>query len=192
MANLIVICGPQAVGKMTVAESIRDKLGYCLMTNHDSLEVSDRIFGFGKPAMKVLSNSIREKVFELAVENNIDLLFTYVCAIEMEEEKEYLKNLEKQFTESGGTFYFAELTADLDTRLERNETPHRLEMKPTKRNLEWSRNDLLKDTRNHKLNSDPDEIWFENHIKIDNSHLEPDETADRIIEMFGLKRSENS
>ncbi len=26
MANLIIVCGPQAVGKMTVAESIRDKL----------------------------------------------------------------------------------------------------------------------------------------------------------------------
>ena len=26
MANLIIVCGPQAVGKMTVAESLRDKL----------------------------------------------------------------------------------------------------------------------------------------------------------------------
>ena len=36
MANLIVVCGPQAVGKMTVAESLRDKIGYSLMVNHDS------------------------------------------------------------------------------------------------------------------------------------------------------------
>ena len=28
MANLIIVCGPQAVGKMTVAESLRDKLKY--------------------------------------------------------------------------------------------------------------------------------------------------------------------
>lgn len=32
MANLIIICGPQAVGKMTAAESLRDKLKYNLMT----------------------------------------------------------------------------------------------------------------------------------------------------------------
>ena len=31
MANLIVVCGPQAVGKMTVAESLRDKLRYNMM-----------------------------------------------------------------------------------------------------------------------------------------------------------------
>ncbi len=30
MANLIVVCGPQAVGKMIVAESLRDKLKYNL------------------------------------------------------------------------------------------------------------------------------------------------------------------
>ena len=40
MANLIVVCGPQAVGKMTVAESLRDKLRYNMMMNHDSIEMS--------------------------------------------------------------------------------------------------------------------------------------------------------
>ena len=34
MANLIVVCGPQAVGKMTVAESLRDKL-YRQLRNAD-------------------------------------------------------------------------------------------------------------------------------------------------------------
>ena len=43
MANLIIVCGPHAVGKMTVAESLRDKLKYNMMMNHDSIEVSDRI-----------------------------------------------------------------------------------------------------------------------------------------------------
>ena len=43
MPNLIIVSGPHAVGKMTVAESLRDKTGYCLMVNHDSIEVSDKI-----------------------------------------------------------------------------------------------------------------------------------------------------
>ena len=38
MANLVIVCGPQAVGKMTVAESLRDKLRYNMMMNHDSIE----------------------------------------------------------------------------------------------------------------------------------------------------------
>lgn len=52
MANLVIVCGPQAVGKMTVAESLRDKLRYNMMMNHDSIEMSDKIFGFGTPAQK--------------------------------------------------------------------------------------------------------------------------------------------
>ena len=50
MANLIIVCDPQAVGKMTVAENLRDKLKYNMMMNHDSIEMSDKIFGFGTPA----------------------------------------------------------------------------------------------------------------------------------------------
>ena len=44
MANLIIVSGPQAVGKMTVAEKLRDKIRYRLMTNHDSIELSDVVF----------------------------------------------------------------------------------------------------------------------------------------------------
>ena len=58
MANLIIVCGPQAVGKMTVAESLRDKLKYNLMINHDSIEVSDRIFGYATPRSKRIQQSV--------------------------------------------------------------------------------------------------------------------------------------
>lgn len=186
MANLIVICGPQAVGKMTVAESLRDKIKYNLMMNHDSIETSDRIFGFSTPAQKEFNSVFREKAFEIAVKHNVDLLFTYVCAFERPEEREYLTGLAGQFQAGGGKFYFVELRADLGKRLERNETPHRMERKASKRDVEWSRAELLRSAENHRLNSADGEFWFENHIKIDNTGLEPDEVADLIIEKFGL------
>lgn len=186
MADLIIICGPQAVGKMTVAESVRDKVKYNLMTNHDSIEVSDRIFGFDTPAQREFNAAFREKAFETAVKHDVDMIFTYVCAFEMAEEKEYLTGLSDLFTSNGGNFYFVELSADMETRLKRNETPHRMERKASKKDIVWSRSNLLCSAQKHKLNSEPDEIWFENHIKIDNSNLEPDEVADRIIEQFNL------
>lgn len=190
MANLIIICGPQAVGKMTVAESLRDKLKYNMMMNHDSIEISDRIFGFATPAQREFNSVFRRTAFELAVKHNVDLLFTYVCAFEMPEEKEYLTNLADLFQSKGGNFYFVELSADLDTRLARNETPHRMERKASKRDVEWSKANLLKDAQRHRLNSDSDEIWFENHFKIDNTNLTPDEVADLVIEKFGLVANE--
>lgn len=192
MSNLIVVCGPQAVGKMTVAESLRDKINYHLMVNHDSIEVTNKIFGFGTPAGREFNAAFREKVFELAIKHDVNMLFTYVVAFEMQEERDYLTGLEKLFLENGGKFYFVELSADLEKRVQRNETPHRMEMKPTKRNLEWSRSELLSCAEKHKLNLGDDEFWFENHIKIDNTNLEPDEVADIIIQKLNLAAKNES
>ena len=190
MADLIVVCGPQAVGKMTVAESLRDKLKYNMMMNHDSIELSDRIFGFGTPAQRAFNEAIRKSAFDLAVQHGVDLIFTYVCAFEMQEERDYLTGLHDLFTGHGGRFYFVELSASLDARLERNETPHRMERKPSKRDVAWSRQNLLVDARAHRLNSEEGEVWFQHHLKIDNTDLTPDEVADRIIEAFGLVPNE--
>ena len=51
--------------------------------------------------------------------------------------------------------YVIELETTLEERLRRNKTANRLEHKASKRNLEWSENDLLKSVTKHKLNSDP-------------------------------------
>ena len=186
MANLIVICGPQAVGKMTVAESLRDKLHYNMMMNHDSIEVSDRIFGFNTPAQREFNTFFRVKAFELAVKHHVDLIFTFVCAFDLPEDRDAMMKLKDLFTRSGGNFYFVELSADLDVRLARNETPHRMERKASKRDVAWSRTNLLEDAQHYKLNTEAGEVLFENHLKIDNTHLDPDQVADRIIEAFGL------
>ena len=190
MANLIVVCGPQAVGKMTVAESLRDKLRYNMMMNHDSIELSDRIFGFATPAQKEFNRDIREKAFGLAVKHNVDLIFTYVCAFDVPEERVYLTQLQELFEQSGGHFYFVELFADLETRLARNETPHRMERKPSKRDLAWSRKNILNDAARYRLNSNEGEVWFANHLKIDNTNLGPDQVADRVICEFQLTANE--
>lgn len=190
MANLIVVCGPHAVGKMTVAESLRDKLRYNMMMNHDSIELSDRIFGFATPAQKELNEDIRQKVFSLAVKHNVDMIFTYVCAFDEPEEREYLTELKDLFEQGGGQFYFVELSADIETRLARNETPHRMERKASKRDVAWSRANLLDGAAKYRLNSAEGETWFENHLKIDNSHLEPDQVADLVIEKYHLKANE--
>ena len=181
MANLIVVSGPQAVGKMTVAEAIREKNKYALMVNHDSIEVSDKIFGIGTPSQKELNTIIRKNVFDIAVKNNIDMIFTFVTAFNDKTDIDYLKKLERKFKKSGGKFYFVELSADINERLKRNVTPKRLNAKPTKRNLEWSKKDLLETASKYKLNSEKDEYFFENHIKIDNTKLEPEEVASIVI-----------
>lgn len=186
MANLIVVSGPQAVGKMTIAEKIKERLGYSLMVNHDSIEVSDKIFGIGTPAQKELNKLIRKGAFDTAIQYDIDMIFTFVTAFDSPEDIEYLNNLRNMFEATGGQFYFVELEADVKTRLERNVTPHRLASKFTKNDVERSQRDLLDTMEKYRLNSNDGELICANHMKINNTNLEPEEVADQVVEHFKL------
>lgn len=84
--------------------------------------------------------------------------------------------------------YVVELEAPLEERLKRNKTSNRLEHKASKRNLEWSENELLKSMEKHKLNSEQGqgEKIFKNYIKIYNEQISPEEVAEIIKEKFNL------
>ena len=97
-----------------------------------------------------------------------------------------VNKLRKRFEESGGELYFVELEADVETRLKRNVTAHRLESKPSKKNVEWSNQDLLKTMEKHRLNSKEGEKVCPNHIKINNTNLSPEEVVDIILKKFSL------
>ena len=187
MPNLIVIAGPQAVGKMTVAEKLKEKIGYSWMVNHDSIEVSKKIFDTNERAWRDLNRLIRENVFQTAIKNDVNMIFTFVIAFDMQEDIDYLNRLKNMFEASGGKFYFVELEADLETRLQRNLTPHRLEEKKSKRDVEWSEKELLDCMEKYQLNSNEGEKLFDNQIKINNTDLKPDEVANIVIENFNLK-----
>ena len=124
-------------------------------------------------------------IFEFSFKVAINLSKSYIHP-NIIHSRSTANNNAKLFKNAGGEFYFVELSADLETRLERNETPHRMERKVSKRDVVWSKANLLKDASNHRLNSEDGEVWFENHMKIDNSNLLPDEVADMIIEKYKL------
>jgi hypothetical protein len=186
MTDLVVIIGPQAVGKMTIGEKLKEKIGYTLMTNHDSIEIAIKIFSSNKDAKLKLKSKIREDVFNICLENNISIIFTFVVDFNTNDDILYLNELKNKFEKTGGHFYLIELEADLQTRLERNKTPHRLECKPSKKNIEWSEKELIESMNIYRMNSIKDEIKFENYIKINNTNLSPNAVCDIIINKFNF------
>ena len=186
MTDLVVIIGPQAVGKMTIGEKLKEKIGYTLMTNHDSIEIAIKIFSSNKDAKLKLKSKIREDVFNICLENNISIIFTFVVDFNTNEDILYLNELKNKFEKTGGHFYLIELEADLQTRLDRNKTPHRLECKPSKKNIEWSDKELIDSMNIYRMNSIKDEIKFENYIKINNTNLSPNAVCDIIINKFNF------
>ncbi len=99
----------------------------------------------------------------------------------------YVERLRDIFESHGGRVIYPELWADLEIRLERNESGSRLAAKPVKRDLAASRRHLLRVEDEHRLSSAGD-FPFSPHLLIDNSALTPTEAAEQIVEHFELQR----
>src|SRR5699024_11006385 len=114
------------------------------------------------------------------------LIFTYVWAFDQPEDWNFVDKTSDIFASKGAKIYFVELEADTDERLKRNRSPHRLQQKPTKRNVDWSEKELLKTMKDYRLNSHKGEIKHENYIRINNTDLTPQEVAELITDRFDL------
>lgn len=186
--NCFLITGPPAVGKMSVGNALAKRLGYTLFHNHHSIEFALQFYDFGTPEFKALNEGVRQLMFQTASESQQlkGFIFTLVWAFNEQEDWDYVAKLKERFTSQGAQFYLVELYADLDTRLERNETPERLAAKPSKRDPEVRRNGLLGLEGRFQMNSTEGQITEPNYLRVDNSQLSPEQVVDRIVKRFEL------
>lgn len=182
---LLLIIGPPAVGKMTVGRAVADRSSYRLFHNHHTIELLLDVFDYGTPAFRTLNSEFRRRVLEEAAAAGTDLIFTYVWGMDAASEADYLERLVAPYD---GHIAVVELVADLDTRLIRNRTEHRLAEKKSKRDVEWSDANVLELETEYRMTSTPGldapaermlARWP--HLVIDNTDLEPGEVAERIL-----------
>ena len=178
--KLVLIVGSGAVGKMTVGQALMAKTGLRLFHNHMTIEPVIEIFGnFNGSAV----NRLREVIFEEFLKSdNEGMIFTYMWAFDQPSDWDYIQGVAAKFDQ----VYCVELVAPQEIRLERNRTENRLKSKASKRDLAFSESNILKEDTGYRLVSEPGEVPFANYLRIDNSHLTPEQAADRIIEKFGL------
>ncbi|WP_439937133.1 hypothetical protein ACS3YM_14475 [Nocardia sp. N13] len=182
---LLLILGPPAVGKMTVGRAIADRSDFRLFHNHHSIEMLLDVFDYGTPPFRTLNSEVRRRVVEEAAASGTDLVFTFVMGMDEQAEADYLERLASPY---GDDVAVVELVADLDTRLVRNRTEHRLAEKKSKRDLEWSDNNVRELEAGYRMTSDarsdgPGERLLARwpHLVIDNSDLSADETAEQVL-----------
>ncbi|MEZ0480340.1 AAA family ATPase [Planococcus sp. SSTMD024] len=184
--KLILLFGPPAVGKMTIGQELEKITHLKLLHNHMTIDLLHPFFGFGEDTWRI-STIIREEIFKAAVKTELEgVVFTFVWSFESKKDWEFVSHVRAIFEEGGGDVYFVELEADPSERLIRNQTPHRLEHKATKRNVEESEAHLIETQKKHRLNSLPNEIREANYIRIDNTELEPEAVAKMIKDRFGF------
>lgn len=182
--KLVIIFGSVAVGKMTVGQELAKITDLKLFHNHMTIEPVIDIFGYyeGKTVKR-----LRQVFFEeFSKSGNYGMIFTYVWAFDYQSDWDYIKYVSDLFKKQGADVYYVELVASQDIRLERNITENRLKNKPSKRNLDFARKDLLNTDENCRTQSHEGEISFPNYVKIDNSDISPEVVAKMIKSKFNL------
>ena len=183
--TLLVICGPLAVGKMTVAQEVCRLTGFKLFHNHMTIDSVTPIFEWGSPPAVKLISEFRFRIMEEAAAAGIPgLVHTFVWGYQDGGgDTAFISTLKARVEELGGRVCFVELQAPLALRKERAFSENRKKHKPG--NVE--RAYLLEQMEaNHVLDSQGKFPFPEAYLRIDNESVEAASAARRICEEFGI------
>ncbi len=170
--KLIVLYGPPASGKYTLAKAITEHTGYKLFHNHLTIDLLQTVFNFGSPGFFKLSSKIRLDIFELAAKENIPgLVFTFVYA--KNDDDEFIRDLIDRVTAHGGEVVFIQVYCEQHKLLERVTNESRKEFRKLA-----SRENLIKSLDAYDQISPID---FVSSIKVDNTNLTVEEATQRIL-----------
>ena len=187
MAKLVLLTGPQAVGKMTVGQELAKITGLKLLHNHMTIDLVSNFFSYSTKEGEDLVTAIRMEVFKAVAKSEIEgIIFTFVMAYECKEDVELIEKIKDLFRANGGEVYYIELQAPLDVRLERNKTENRKKHKISKRDVSFSEKLLLRAETKHRMESMEGEVKEKNYLKIDNTNIPAKEVAKIIKEKFDL------
>lgn len=198
MKTLLYIFGGQAVGKMTVGEELQKLTELKLFHNHMTVELANHFYGFTEDDGSILAKryidgfaELRDRLRDVVLDNIgksplKGIIFTAAAYYDIEEDIEVINDHTSTFKNSANSIneevrvLIVELKCDLNERLIRNESSLRLERKPTKRNIEWTKKDIENQVKNHRVVLNEGEYKLfgaDDFISIDNTNLTAKEAA---------------
>lgn len=188
MADLVLIFGPPASGKASVGHALAALTGCRFFHNHLTAEPVAALFGWGTPEFSEVAAEVRLLLLAraLAKPSCPNIVLTFVWAFDLEEDHRFVRDLVATTEASGGKVHFVELLATPATRVAREGTPLRLELKPAKRDVERARAFHAEIDARHTMNSSGNFPYADSHLIIDTEVLAPDEAALRIARHFAL------
>jgi len=174
--RLIIIYGPPASGKLTVAKELSKIIGDRVLHNHLTSDLLREVLDFGTRDFFEMSSKIRMMLFGVAAKKGVNLIFT-VCYVP-KFDNIFIKNIVKLIKEYKGKVYFVHLTCD------KSELKNRVVQKSRKNfkkiNSITGMNDTLK---KHDFYTS---IPFVDSYKINNTKVSAKKAALMIKEHFKL------
>lgn len=170
---------------MTVAQALAHQCGFKVFHNHMTIDLLTEFFEYGSTPFGNLVGSFRRDIVREAAKADVDLIFTYVWALDDASDKRFIDGLTQLVEGEGGECFYAELEAGLSERLERNRSEHRLKHKK-KADVEATERQLLDAEARYQLNTDGEFFYPDRHVKVDNNNLSPEDCARRIASELGF------
>ena len=178
--KLLILYGAPAAGKLTIATELAVRTGFKLFHNHLSIDCVKPVFDFGTPPFLRLIETIRFTIIAEAAREKVDLIHTFVYAFG--EDDEHFAKLIASAEDNGGEVHLVLLRCDPSELRSRigNESRVRIGKLTDPGSIDGS-------LRRFDLRST---YPGRQSLVIDTTDLEPRSAADRIIEHFGLHRTQ--
>ena len=108
--------GPPAVGKLTVARAIAERLPFKILHNHVTIDAVTEVLPFGSDTFWRVVGRFRRDLVTAAAEEHIDLIYTYVFA---PGDEQHVAEIVSPYEETGGAVLFVQLLAPREVLLQR-------------------------------------------------------------------------
>ncbi len=176
--KLVVLYGPPAAGKYTIAKAVAEKTGYKLFHNHLTIDLLKSVFEWGTPDFFRLSQKMRLDIFEQAAKENIPgVIFTFVY--EKPTDDRFIRELINRVEPNGGKVIFIQIYCEKEELLKRVKEESRKQFHKVK-----SEGGLLKTLADGDQVSTID---FVDSTKIDSTHLSAEETIAKVLDIVNAK-----
>ena len=178
--KLLIIHGPPAAGKLTVANVLAEKTGFRVFHNHLSIDCVRPVFEFGTEAFWRVNQKIRREIVAEAARQEIDVIQTFCYAKGADDDnfQEFVDAAEK----NGGEVHLVLLVCGNEERKRRivDESRVRIGKLTDPNGIDASHllHDLFSPFTGHE----------EETLVIDTTNIPPQEAAERIIKHYGLAR----
>ena len=176
--KLVIIHGPPAAGKLTVAKALAEITGFKVFHNHLSIDCVRPVVEFGTESFWRLNHRIRLVVIDEAAREGIDVIQTF-CYAKGDDDvafQDYIDAAER----NGGEVHLVLLRCSNEERKKRMIDESRVRLRkltdPTGVDTSHLRHDLLSPFTARETKT----------LIIDTTDLTPDRAARRIVDHFNL------